>query len=69
MKFPKSLLNALKKQSIVKPSPIQIQGIPAVLTGKWSLQHMKFNPLKCNKCVSIGLLTLYVRTKFDFESS
>ena len=30
MKFPKPIISALKKKGIVKPSPIQIQGIPAV---------------------------------------
>ena len=30
MKFPKLLLDALKKKGITHPTPIQIQGIPAV---------------------------------------
>lgn len=30
MKFPKSLLYALEKRGIVKPTPIQIQGLPTV---------------------------------------
>ena len=30
MKFPKPVLNALKKKGIEKPTPIQIQGIPTV---------------------------------------
>ncbi|OTF73129.1 ATP-dependent RNA helicase abstrakt-like protein, partial [Euroglyphus maynei] len=34
MKFPKSLLSSLKKQNIKKPSPIQMQGLPAVLSGR-----------------------------------
>lgn len=34
MKFPKSLINSLKKQNIKKPSPIQMQGLPAVLSGR-----------------------------------
>lgn len=34
MKFPKCLLNSLKKQKIKKPSPIQMQGLPAVLSGR-----------------------------------
>ncbi|XP_046911503.2 ATP-dependent RNA helicase abstrakt [Dermatophagoides farinae] len=34
MKFPKCLLNSLKKQNIKKPSPIQMQGLPAVLSGR-----------------------------------
>nr|CAB3237058.1 ZF(CCHC)-20 zinc finger protein [Phallusia mammillata] len=34
MKFPKSLLTALKKKGIRKPSPIQTQGIPVVLSGR-----------------------------------
>jgi len=34
MKFPISLLKALKKKGITKPSPIQIQGLPAVLMGR-----------------------------------
>ncbi|KAK2158390.1 hypothetical protein LSH36_171g03038 [Paralvinella palmiformis] len=34
MKFPKVLLHALKRRGIITPTPIQIQGIPAVLTGR-----------------------------------
>ncbi|XP_054167118.1 ATP-dependent RNA helicase abstrakt-like [Oppia nitens] len=34
MKFPKSIINALKKKKITKPSPIQMQGLPAVLSGR-----------------------------------
>lgn len=34
MKFPKSVLTALEKRSIKKPTPIQIQGIPTVLAGR-----------------------------------
>ncbi|XP_074643866.1 putative ATP-dependent RNA helicase DDX41 [Tubulanus polymorphus] len=34
MKFPKTIVNALKKKGIVKPTPIQLQGIPAVLLGR-----------------------------------
>ena len=34
MKFPRSLLIGLKKKGIVKPSPIQAQGIPVVLSGR-----------------------------------
>ena len=34
MKFPRSLLVGLRKKGIVKPSPIQAQGIPVVLTGR-----------------------------------
>ncbi|XP_069139042.1 probable ATP-dependent RNA helicase DDX41 [Argopecten irradians] len=34
MKFPKAILNGLKKKGITKPTPIQIQGIPAVLLGR-----------------------------------
>ncbi|CAG2164400.1 unnamed protein product [Oppiella nova] len=34
MKFPKSVINALKKKGILKPSPIQMQGLPAVLSGR-----------------------------------
>jgi len=30
MKFPKTILNALKKRGISKPTPIQIQGLPVV---------------------------------------
>lgn len=33
MKFPKVILNALKKKGIVKPTPIQMQGLPTVLSG------------------------------------
>lgn len=34
MKFPTCILKALKAKSIEKPMPIQIQGLPAVLTGR-----------------------------------
>lgn len=34
MRFPKCILNALKKRGIKTPSPIQMQGIPAVLAGR-----------------------------------
>ncbi|KAL7647625.1 UNVERIFIED_CONTAM: hypothetical protein RMT77_001225 [Armadillidium vulgare] len=34
MKFPKSVIKALAKKGIEKPSPIQMQGIPAVLMGR-----------------------------------
>jgi superfamily II DNA/RNA helicase len=30
MKFPKSILEALRKKDIKKPTPIQIQGLPVV---------------------------------------
>ena len=31
MKFPKVILNGLKKKGIVHPTPIQIQGLPVML--------------------------------------
>ncbi|XP_037078213.1 probable ATP-dependent RNA helicase DDX41, partial [Pollicipes pollicipes] len=34
MKFPAAVLKVLRKKNIVKPSPIQIQGLPAVLAGR-----------------------------------
>ncbi|XP_014677345.1 PREDICTED: probable ATP-dependent RNA helicase DDX41 [Priapulus caudatus] len=34
MKFPKPILNALKKKGILHPTPIQMQGMPAVLSGR-----------------------------------
>ncbi|KAJ8317326.1 hypothetical protein KUTeg_005230 [Tegillarca granosa] len=34
MKFPKSLISAMKKKGIHKPTPIQIQGLPAILKGR-----------------------------------
>lgn len=34
MKFPKPILSALEKKCIKKPTPIQVQGIPTVLSGK-----------------------------------
>ncbi|KXJ28183.1 probable ATP-dependent RNA helicase DDX41 [Exaiptasia diaphana] len=34
MKFPRPIINALKKKGIVHPTPIQIQGLPAVLMGR-----------------------------------
>lgn len=34
MKFPKSIIEAMKTKGIVIPSPIQMQGIPAVLSGR-----------------------------------
>lgn len=34
MKLPKCILEALKKKGIMRPTPIQVQGIPALLTGR-----------------------------------
>jgi hypothetical protein len=34
MKFPRPILKALDAKGIKKPSPIQMQGIPSVLTGR-----------------------------------
>ena len=34
MKFPRPILDALKDKGILKPTPIQIQGLPAVLAGR-----------------------------------
>ena len=34
MKFPTSIINAMKKKGILLPTPIQMQGIPAVLSGR-----------------------------------
>lgn len=34
MKFPKAILGGLDKKKIKKPTPIQVQGIPAVLSGR-----------------------------------
>lgn len=34
MKFPKGVLQGLKSKGITKPSPIQVQGLPAVLAGE-----------------------------------
>lgn len=34
MKFPKSILGGLDKKKIKKPTPIQVQGIPTVLSGR-----------------------------------
>ncbi|XP_066994834.2 ATP-dependent RNA helicase abstrakt [Anabrus simplex] len=34
MKFPRGILLGLEKKSIVKPTPIQVQGIPTVLSGR-----------------------------------
>ncbi|XP_071036543.1 ATP-dependent RNA helicase abstrakt [Parasteatoda tepidariorum] len=34
MKFPKCILHGLKKKGITKPTPIQMQGLPAVLSGR-----------------------------------
>ncbi|XP_076437039.1 putative ATP-dependent RNA helicase DDX41 isoform X2 [Babylonia areolata] len=34
MRFPPPIIEALKKKGIEKPTPIQIQGIPAVLSGR-----------------------------------
>lgn len=34
MKFPKPILTGLEKKNIKKPTPIQIQGIPTVLSGR-----------------------------------
>lgn len=34
MKFPRCIIQCLKGKGIVKPSPIQMQGIPAILSGR-----------------------------------
>ncbi|XP_074598884.1 ATP-dependent RNA helicase abstrakt [Brevipalpus obovatus] len=34
MKFPKAILKALRKKKIKKPSPIQMQGLPCILSGR-----------------------------------
>jgi len=34
MKFPKCILDALQKKNISRPTPIQVQGLPALLTGR-----------------------------------
>ena len=34
MKFPKSIIHALKEKGIFKPTPIQMQGLPALLMGR-----------------------------------
>ena len=34
MKFPKVVLNALQDKNILRPTPIQVQAIPAILTGR-----------------------------------
>ena len=34
MKFPKPVIDSLKKRGIAAPSPIQMQGIPTVLAGR-----------------------------------
>lgn len=34
MKFPRGILAGLEKKSIIKPTPIQVQGIPTVLSGR-----------------------------------
>jgi len=38
MKFPKTILNSLKKRGISKPTPIQIQGLPVV----WVASYWNF---------------------------
>jgi ATP-dependent RNA helicase DDX41 len=34
MKFPDAILKALKGKNIMKPTPIQVQGLPAILSGR-----------------------------------
>ena len=34
MKFPRSILNCLKNKGITNPTPIQMQGIPVILSGR-----------------------------------
>jgi ATP-dependent RNA helicase DDX41 len=34
MKFPKCILDALQKKNIARPTPIQVQGLPALLSGR-----------------------------------
>ena len=34
MKFPKSIIHAMKEKGIQRPTPIQMQGLPALLMGR-----------------------------------
>lgn len=36
MRFPRPIINSLKKKGIVHPTPIQIQGLPAVWVQSWA---------------------------------
>ena len=45
MKFPKAILKGLDAKGILKPSPIQMQGIPSVLMGR-DLVRPRVNPIK-----------------------
>ncbi len=36
MKFPRGILKHLHDKGILKPSPIQIQGLPVALSGRWA---------------------------------
>ena len=41
MKFPKGILKGLESKKIKQPSPIQMQGIPAVLSGRDLIGKLK----------------------------
>jgi ATP-dependent RNA helicase DDX41 len=45
MKFPKGIMNALEEKEIQKPSPIQMQGIPAILMGRDLVSGVFFRQL------------------------
>ncbi|ETN60487.1 ATP-dependent RNA helicase abstrakt [Anopheles darlingi] len=45
MKLPKAILLAMAKRNIKKPSPIQVQGIPAVLAGRDLIALSLGNPV------------------------
>ena len=60
MKFPKGILKGLQSKKIKQPSPIQMQGIPAVLSGRdligklktfENLQKKKIHPLLFRYCL------------------
>lgn len=40
MKFPKAILTCLKKKGITKPTPIQIQGLPAMLEPQYTIVYV-----------------------------
>lgn len=53
LKLPRPILESLRKQNILRPSPIQMQGIPAVLSGRGK------------KLLSLFFVFLFVSSRYD----
>ncbi|KAK4336807.1 hypothetical protein RND71_044029 [Anisodus tanguticus] len=69
MLFPKCILKALKKKGIKKPSPIQMQGIPVVLSGRDMIGIAFTGSGKTFVfCLPIIMFSLEQEIKLKFES-